>query len=227
MVFLYIVCGLSVFTALTSGFFHLKEDAAKRLIFKLIGSILFCVVGLGALYINGAFSAYGVFVMGALILGLLGDIFLCMKGLSQDKKLMLFNALGFFCFAVGHIAFAAIFLSITPFNLYILPVMFAVPAILGVLMLLKVVDAKKLNIALLSYATLLGVMVMSALNLFVNNRGSAGILSLIAAILFAASDLSLAIREFGRIKNKRVLIYLILATYYTAQCLFAITIALY
>lgn len=227
MVFLYILGGLSIITALFSGYFNVKDDPSKRLLCKLIASALFCAVGLGAVYIKNSFSAYGVFVMGALILGLLGDIFLCMKGLADGKKLMLFNALGYFCFAIGHIAFAAIFLSITRFNWYMLPVMIAVPAILGVLMLIKVLDAKKLNIALLAYALLLGLMVMSALNIFVNNRGPAGILSIVAAILFAASDLSLAIREFGKIKNKVPIIYLILATYYTAQCLFAITIALY
>lgn len=227
MVFLCIVAGLSVVTALFSGFFNVRNAPSKRLIFKLIGSFLFCIAGLAAVYVKGSFSSYGVFVMGALILGLLGDIFLCMKGLAADNKLMLFNALGYFCFAFGHIAFFVIFLSITSFNWYLLPVFAAVPAVLGALMLLRVINAKKLNIALLIYASFLGLMVMSAVNLFVNVGGLAGILSIVAAILFATSDLSLAMREFGSFKNKKPLIYIIQASYYIAQCLFAITIALY
>lgn len=225
MLFLYIAGGLSVMTALASGFFHVKEDASKRLVCKLIASLLFCAVGFAALYIKGSFSAYGIFVMAALVLGLLGDIFLCMKGLAADNKVMFFNAIGFFCFMMGHIAFATIFLSVVKFKLYILPVMLAGIVAPGLLMLFKVLNARKLNIALLIYGAVIGVMVMAAVNIYANYPGTTvGALSLTAAILFAVSDLTLSVREFGNFKNKAPLIFIVLSTYYIAQCLFAITI---
>lgn len=224
---LYLLGGLSVTTALLSGFFHTKEDASKRLIFKLTASVLFCALGLGAMFLKGSYSAYGIGVLGALIFGLIGDIFLCMKGLAQPKKQMLFDALGFFCFGIGHVLFVVIFLSVTSFNWYVLPLFLAVPAGLGLFMVFKALNAKKLNGALLGYASFLGLMLMSAVNLYLNTKNAAGILAVIAAVLFTISDLSLSLREFGRFVNKKPLIYTILASYYIAQCLFAFSIFLF
>lgn len=227
MAFLYTICGLSVVSALASGFFNLKDDPAKRFAFKLVASILFCAAGLAALYIKGEFSSYGIFVLGALILGMLGDAFLAMSGLAKDAKLMFFNGVGYFCFAAGHIAFAAIFLSVAKLSLYLLPLVAVVPFVLWLLIKTGVLNAGKLNIAIIIYASVLGVMVMAAVNIFVNIKGAVGILSIAAAALFASSDLALAIREFGKLKSKTFIKYFVLSTYYIAQCLFVITIVLY
>lgn len=224
---LYVLSGFSVAAALLSGLFHTKDVPSKRLIFKLVASVLFCGVGIGALLYKGSYSAYGIGVLGALILGLLGDVFLCMKGLAEPKKLMLFNALGFFCFGLGHVLFVAIFLSVTSFNWAILPIFLAVPAGLGLFMAFKALDAKKLNGALMGYASFLGLMLMSAVNLYLHTEGVAGILAVVAAVLFSVSDLSLALREFGKFTNKKPLIYLVLSSYYVAQCLFALSICFF
>jgi len=224
---LFILSGLSVTTALLSGLFNIKNDPAKRLVFKLLGSVLFCALGLWAMYLKGSFSAYGVGVLGALILGLIGDVFLCMKGLVEPKKLMLFNAMGFFCFVLGHVLFVIIFLSVTQFHWQVLPLFLVAPVGLGLFMIFKALDAKKLNGAILGYASFLGLMLMSTVNLYLNTRSTAGILAVIAAVLFTVSDMSLALREFGNFKNKTLLIYIVQMAYYIAQCLFAITIFLF
>ncbi len=67
-------------------------------------------------------------------------------------------------------------------------------------------------------------MLMSAVNLYLNTKNIAGIFAVIAAVLFAVSDLSLALREFGKFINKKFLIFDIQVTYYIAQCLFALSI---
>lgn len=227
MVFLYIICVLSVISALASGFFNLKDDPTKRFVFKLVASLLFCIAGLTALYAKGEFSTYGIFVMGALILGMLGDAFLAMSGLARDDKLMFFNGVGYFCFAAGHIAFAAIFLSVAKLSLYLLPLVLIIPFVLWLLIKMGVLNAGKFNLAIIIYAAVLGIMVMAAVNIFINNKGAVGVLSIAAAALFASSDLALSIREFGKLKSKTFIKYFVLSTYYIAQCLFAITIALY
>jgi uncharacterized membrane protein YhhN len=221
---LYILSGLSVAAALLSGLFNIKENPVKRLVYKLLGSVLFCAVGLGAMYARGSFSTYGIGVMSALILGLIGDLFLCMNGLAEPGKLMFFNAVGFFCFLLGHVLFVAIFLSVTTFHWQVLPVFLVVPLGLGLFMISGMLNAKKLNIALLGYSSFLGLMLMSAVNLYLNTKNIAGIFAVIAAVLFAVSDLSLALREFGKFINKKFLIFDIQVTYYIAQCLFALSI---
>lgn len=213
-------------SAALSGYFNAKEKPSLRLIAKLIASLMFCAAGLTAIFLSKNYSSYSVFVTAALILGLLGDVFLCMNGLVNKRAELLFDGLGVVTFTLGHIFFISIFLSMAPFKWYLLPAIIVLPAALSYLMKIKFINAGKLSLAFVLYSCILGLMAVSAVNLFISNINALGAVILAAGLLFTASDISFVIRRSGNISDraKKILIYVVLITYYAAQSLFAISI---
>jgi|AGTN01.1.fsa_nt_gi YhhN-like protein. len=226
MTILIVFGALSVISAVLSGFFNFKGRTAPRLIAKLAASILFCIVGLRAAMIGSGPRDYASFVLAALIFGLLGDIFLCMDDLATDRGEIFFDGLGVLMFFIGHLFFVGIFLSATSFNYYLIPLIFLLPVLLALLINFKVIVAKKIWAGLVVYSAVLGLTLVSSINLYINERDLKSLLVMIAGILFAASDITLLFRNYSAFgKDKvRYLIYIVLVTYYIAQNIFAITI---
>ena len=229
MIAIYLLIPISVILGVLSGTFNLKIKPVYRILFKGLASLSFIAIALIATSLKGTFNLYSVLVIGALILGTVGDLYLCMnKDLAQPNHAPYLFLIGGACFFGGHILFAISYAVQAPLKLYLLPCILILPALLGVALL---VGRKKINLGKFTpfafiYGVILNLMLVVTVNAFVANQNLFGILSLVAGILFVTSDGSLFFKEFSHLKGNPVLIYTVLLTYYVAQCLFAYTILL-
>lgn len=230
MIATYVLAPLSLIFGTLSGYFNLRKKPVARLFTKGLGSLLFIAVAMVALFIKGT-SLYGVLVLGALILGMVGDIYLCMNNniVLKEKSPYLFFV-GGVCFFCGHVLFGIVYLVSLPFKLYLIPCIFVIPALLTVALALgrKKITLGKFTPFAFAYGFILNLMLVVTVNAFIFNYNNAfGILILVAGILFVISDGSLFFKEFSHLKEKPLLVYVVLITYYIAQCLFAASILVY
>lgn len=230
MIAIYILAPLSIILGTLSGYFNLKDQPLYRIFTKGLASLLFIAIGLIATYITGA-SLYALLVLGALILGTIGDIYLCMNDkLALKEKANYLFFIGGACFFAGHVLFAVVYLACVPFNLYLIPAILVIPALLAITLILgkNKISLGKLTPFAFFYGIMLNLMLVVTINAFIQYPNTPfGIMSLIAGILFAISDGSLLFKEFSHLKNNKILIYVVLITYYVAQCLFALSILVY
>ncbi|MDR2266321.1 MAG: lysoplasmalogenase [Christensenellaceae bacterium] len=229
MVNLYITSGLCMFLGMLASFFNSLNKQILRIIVKTVASIMFCVTALIAVVIAKEYSMYAIGVLVALLLGLVGDIFLCIDCLTEDKGKLAIQGFGVLLFLAGHIFYIAIFMNAAPFQLWALSIVFAFPVILGVVIATGLLKIKRAMILpCIIYSILLGLTVASAISLYFTQRNTAHLLVAIASVLFAISDTFLIVRESENMTTKNVnrLMYIVLFTYYAAQCMFAITIAI-
>ncbi len=227
MISIYVLSALSIAFGTLSGFFNLKKKPVLRLFFKGLGSLLFIAVALVAIYRSGA-TLNAILVLSALILGTVGDLYLCLnKDLVVKGKSAPLFLIGGASFFGGHVLFSTVYLIRVPFNPLLIPTIFIIP----VLLIIVAFFAKKsLKLGALlpfavAYGVILNLMLAVTINAFVqNSTNTFGALSLGAGILFAISDIALLFKEFSKLKDNKILIYVVLVTYYVAQCLFATSI---
>lgn len=223
----YTIASLSVLSAFFSGFFNIRNRPMARTSFKTLASVLFLCTAIFSMYHSGRDQNYTILVLTALTAGMLGDIFLSVDGLVIEKYRPYFMVIGAICFGVGHILFAVIFLSlVSSFELYLLFIIILVPLLLLFSTKIFHLNFGRYKFAVYAYSVLLSIMLMTGINLFIQNGSMGSLLILIAAILFTVSDACLAIKEFAFKGRHSILIYVVLITYYIAQNLFALTVML-
>lgn len=226
MIVVYSVLGaVSVLSAGLSGTFYLRKNPRLRFVFKFVASLCFFFLGIAATA-SAQLSVYAVLVLSALSLGMLGDLFLCSEGLVLHQNKIMFDAFGLLTFLGGHLFFIALFFSTTPFDFRLLPVALILTVGLCASIAVKAVSFGKLTPVFLIYSVVLGLMVVSTLNYYLSAPSLKSTLALSAGVLFALSDSLIIFKDYGKRKGHPVLVYAVLITYYVAQCLFAVTIAL-
>jgi uncharacterized membrane protein YhhN len=230
MITLYITSGLSLIAATVAAYLFSQKKHTLRLIAKSLASLLFCATGLLAILMRASFSKYAIGVMTALILGLVGDIFLCLDSLIDDpKNSMLMNGIGLLAFLAGHVFFIIIFMLEAPFKLWALSIIFVLPFLFFISHKSKFVKLPKAVLfPCLVYSMFLGLTVASTLSLYITAKTLPHLLAFIAAIFFTISDSTLLIRSSSETNERKssILMYVVLLSYYIAQNLFAITIFL-
>jgi uncharacterized membrane protein YhhN len=178
-------------------------------IFKPLTMVFIIVIAL--LGVPGS-SGYRSLIVAALCCSLAGDVFLM---LPSDQFVP-----GLLSFLIAHLFYIAAFRT-RPSGLSSALYGLACAAY-GSLMLWFLfphLGAMKLPVAI--YVVVILVMVWQALIRWVTNRDGAGLAAL-GAVLFASSDSMIAVdRFYGRFYLRDTLI---LATYFTAQCLIALSI---
>lgn len=227
MIAIYILSALSIILGTLSGYFNIRKQPTRRIFTKGLASLLFIAVSLIALYLSGA-SLYAVLVVGALILGAVGDLYLCLnENIALKEKSTNLFLIGGACFFGGHVLFSVVYLTSVPFSLYLIPCVFVLPILIGIALLIgkkKIALGKYIPFAF-AYGLILNLMLVVTINAFIHNYNNAfGIISLIAGTLFVISDGALFFKEFSHLKGNRILIFVVLVTYYVAQCLFAYSI---
>lgn len=238
---------LTVVCALACAVAHSAKKYSLKFALKTVASLLFVTTAVVALTVGGNVQ-YGAAVIGALVLGLLGDVFLSMDPFVKDDKTKgFFYVLGGAAFAVGHVFYIVIFFTSAPFNPWLLLALPVLPLLAAFLTLVRVrtvcltdedgavvsqkkplVDVGKLAFAFVAYAVVLGLMLVSALNVFLySGRETFGILLLVAACCFVVSDVALMFNDFVKTAPKRKwLIFVVMLFYYAAQAIFAVSAAL-
>lgn len=223
----YIIASLSLISAVFSGYFNVKNRPMARTSLKTLASVLFLATAIFSMFQARKDTTYTVMVLTALTAGMLGDIFLSVDGLVIEKYRNYFKVIGAICFGVGHILFSAIFLSLVDsFEYFLLFIVGAIPVFLFIMSKIAKIDFGKFTTPVYIYSLMLSLMLITGINLYIQNGTVGSLMILIAAILFTISDSCLVLKEFAYNGTHKPLIYIVLITYYVAQNLFALTVML-
>jgi len=167
-----------------------------------------------AVYIFGAEKILWQIVL-ALIFGWAGDILL-LKG--SDFRFFRFGLasflLGHICYIIAMYAFAA------PFHITALVISIAAAACLGFLLFKIIRPAAEMKIPVIAYEITILTMAVFALQLFLAQGSSFGILVLSGSLCFVVSDSTLAYDTFR--KGPKFAPFIIMLTYIAAQLLIAL-----
>ncbi|MDR1410077.1 MAG: lysoplasmalogenase [Oscillospiraceae bacterium] len=194
---------------------------------KVIASVLFCMAGFAAV-LGREITLPRAGMLAAFVLAFMGDIFLGLGPFTHQKHTNFFFMLGSVPFLLAQLIYIAILLSLAPLNWRLLPIALVLPLLYLVLIGHGTLAYLCKNTApILCYGSILSVMVMAAVNAFTAGH-TAGAFALPAGILFALSDTSLFLYNFGsdRVRTHgKGLTVLVMLPYYAAQALFALVLA--
>lgn len=187
-----------------------KQYRKARLYMFVKPLTMLFIIALPLLEVREDYSPYAYLIITGLIMSLLGDLFL----LYPNRY---FNN-GLYSFLVAHI------LYIIAFNIGVLDysILIAIPILVYILIVVKFLSPKlgALKYSVFGYILIISIMLFSALNLD-KEMGQLSIIG-IGAILFTISDTTLAFNKFY--KKFSFAEPVILATYFIAQLMFAVTI---
>ena len=212
------------------------KGTKKGFVFKMLACALYTANGLYA-YSLSAKTVYGVTILAALACGWLGDVFLSLHPFTQEnqsRKLTLsMNAIGGVFFLLGHAAFmtafARLMLDAHAFRLLTFAIAFGgmLVCFAQVFRLCRV-SAGRFTAAIAVYAVGLAGMCALAINaalLVFSGRPVPQIILIAAPLLFAFSDVTLALRvadskRFDSLPMRTVS----LGAYFLAQMLLGLTV---
>ncbi|MCB2225418.1 MAG: lysoplasmalogenase [Desulfarculaceae bacterium] len=164
------------------------QEPGRVLLFKAPLSILFVVAALISPHPVGWY--FGL-VLAGLVLGLIGDVCLALKG---DKAFRL----GLVSFLLGHVAYVVAFAGLTPPSQWINPGILAVCAVSGLVFLWLRPTLGKMLGPVLAYVVVITVMVIAGWAALFQRTvpPTAGWVIFIGALIFYLSDLFVARDRF-------------------------------
>ena len=231
MVLSFVLLGLGAVLVTLFLIDKIHKYSVRETIIKSCASLTFISLAVYHNYLKG-FSAFGSLVIVALVLGLLGDIWLDLKYVfpQEDKA---FSYAGFICFGVGHIAFMTG--MIMDFYKGANPLYVILPFVFGLLMAGATILLEKplklkyggMKLMCFIYAITLFSMFGVAFSLYIASGFKAVTLLLmsVGGALFAISDLILSGTYFGVGKERPIDISINGILYYIAQ--FSIAFSIY
>lgn len=226
MWYIYLLCGLCMLSAIIKCIGEVKEKLYLEVTSKTIASFLFIAVGILSAFIYPI--KYSFIIIVGLIFGLLGDVSLSAgNSFLHDKATKrYFDTTGVVYFFLGHICYIVAMLDVNKFLFWLIPFMFILPIIFMVLANKGVVKTGKITLPMIIYFLALNVAVVVAINRVIINANISSILTLIASIIFVASDTMLGLKGFAPAlaTKKRLFAYTVILTYYPAQLMYAISI---
>ena len=229
-VVMYLFVGACLILGVFKSYSRNKGNYDVELIAKTCGALSFVIVGFIASYTSnhtGEGRLYSFAVLLGLILGMLGDIFLCLNGSNENpKRKGVLTFVGVAFFFLGHVCYMVNFLTLEPFKLYLLPTLLILP-IAYIILACKVLTSSTVqNIFLAIYYLALNLILSSSINLMIVRGVNAfTLLNLIGCVLFISSDSVLGLSWFApSIKLPKSHDYYIMLSYFGAQCLFALSI---
>lgn len=227
---LYILVAVCLIFGVVKARSRDKGYADFELIAKTCGALTFVCLGVLAFYLSKPTSenlSYGLAIIVALVLGMLGDIFLCLDGNEHPERKNLVNSIGVLFFFLGHICYMINIITLAPIKLYLLPTFLVFPLIYVILCLKKVLVSKRVqNVLLTIYFLALNIIIVASINLIIIQGATPfTMLLFFASVLFFSSDSVLGLSMFApSVKLPKSYDYYVILSYFAAQCLFALTI---
>lgn len=191
---------------------------------KMLNAFMYLVTGVLSAFAVNTVTTYSLLIIGALVLGALGDFFL------EYKRKKLFP-IGVVFFALGHIIYSLTFLYVGAYKAltHILTVTGITLALTFIIVLFAKTKLKlkgKKNMLLIYVPVLIFAFVSALISGAVAvNLGnlSFGLCLISGGALFFASDIMIGVGK-GGIKRPEFLHHAVSYTYFTAQALFALSI---
>jgi hypothetical protein len=203
-----------------------QNKAFEGMLCKFMASFGFISIAVVGYSLNPVDTYYFCIVCFALMFGFCGDVLLGIKEIAPTFRGRLVP-LGLLYFLVGHVFYLCAFISMSSFSVAAL----AVGIIFGAVgfILIKVMKMKadgKMSIIMSVYYATLAYKAASAFVLAFTGGQTAYWVAFAGAVLFIISDTCLAFLYFTPVKRKNIFVTVELSTYYTAQILLAMSVAL-
>ena len=227
MTALYITAGASVGTALATAILRNLGKEKARFVTKMVSSLLFCLTAFWAAGLRTQMNARAALMLGALVLGMVGDIVLGLDLFVEEKYQRYVFVLGGTPFFLGHLLYIALLLSYGNIQWHLIAVLPVVPMFFLLLNRFGLLKLERLMIPLALYGLVLGAMMLATFNLAAQG-GQLGRWMWTPGVLFTVSDASLFMERFGLgplKKLKPAFSYTVMVPYYAAQGIFALAVA--
>ncbi len=225
-VLITVLCVFTIASAASTIILRRKGRSFDGMLFKFLSSFGFMSIAfVGFCFNSDCDPVYFCLVLFGLMFGLAGDILLGLKEIAPRFRMRLIG-MGTGAFLIGHIFFLAAFLRFVPFS----PVPLIIALVIGVasfgLIKAKFKVDLKMALVLTVYYTLLWYKAVLAAFIYWQTRNPAFIAAAVGCALFVFSDTCLGFLYFTPTKSKNKLVTLELGSYYDAQILLAVTVAL-
>lgn len=221
---LLVLSGLILQSLFIKSEFDEKMKAA--VVLKGTASLMFVLLGIYLM--PSRITMYGDFILKGLIFGMFGDILLNLRYLVPKQKAASVFGLGVLSFIVGHVFYVFALIDLGGNNILLWALLITIIiSILVILLMKKHFPFEKKYIRVFSYIYIIVVVAMfsSAIALMIVKGYSIKYTSfLVGAFLFLVSDIFTVYYSF--IEETRLQKALNLYTYYLAQILIALTLAL-
>ncbi len=227
MVFLYCMAVACVLAGLAAAILRVKHLEKARFIAKMIAAMLFLAIAfIAAVMREQAMNLQTSLMLGALVLGAVGDIVLGLDVFVKDNYKRFAFLLGGIPFFLGHILYVILLLSYGNIQWHLVAVLPIVPMFFLILQRFKLVNLGKLIVPLGLYGLVLGGMMLATFNLAAQG-GQLGHWMWYPGVLFTISDASLFLNSFGKGKLRElrpVFAFTVMLPYFAAQAIFALTV---
>jgi len=227
MTALYILAGACVAVSAVTAALGNRGAHKGRFVCKMLSSLLFCLVAFWAAVERDApMNLQASLMLGALVLGMVGDIVLGLDPFLAREHRKFVYILGGAPFFLGHLLYIVLLLSYGNIQWHLAALLPAVPMFFLLLNRFGLIKLDRLTIPFAIYGLVLGAMMLATLSL-ATQGGELGRWMWYPGILFTISDSSLFMRTFGQgplKKLKPVFAYTVMLPYYAAQGIFALTV---
>ena len=227
MTVLYILAGTSVAVSIVTAFLRNLHKEKARFVTKMVSSLLFCLVAFWAAAMRGAPMNYrAALMLGALVLGMVGDIVLGIDLFVSEESQKFVFLVGGLPFFLGHLLYIVLLLSYGNIQWHLIAVLPVVPMFFLLLNRFGLVKLDKMMIPLAIYGLVLGAMMLATFNLAAQG-GELGRWMWYPGVLFTISDASLFLNKYGRgplEKLRPAFSYTVMVPYYAAQGIFALAV---
>ena len=221
---LLIIVGL----ILQSLFIKAEGDGKMKAAVVLKGTASLMFVFLGIFLMSSRVSMYGDFILKGLIFGMFGDILLNLRYLVPEQKAPSVFGLGVLSFIVGHGFYISALVDLGGTGILLWTLLFTIVISAIVIILMKKhipIEKKYVRVFCYIYIVVVVIMLSAAISLMLVKGYSFKYTSfLVGALLFLISDIFTV--YFSFIKETNLQRTLNLYTYYLAQILIALTLAL-
>ncbi|MGB7924325.1 MAG: lysoplasmalogenase [Pyrinomonadaceae bacterium] len=211
-----LVTGLTLL-ALVSAALHIRAEGsagAKLQVYLFKPLTMVWIILIALLAKSHVSSFYKYMIVAGLVCSLLGDIFLMLPSDRFVQGLLSFLVAHLFyiaAFASGGVDLLSAFLYAIPFLIYG-----------GIMLRLLFPHVGRMKLPVVVYMLVILVMAWLALSRWAATGQTGSALAFLGALLFTASDSTLAVNRFkGRIDHAQ---FYILSTYFSAQWLIALSI---
>lgn len=222
-----VLCLLTLASAVSTIVLRRHGRSFDGMLFKFLSSFGFMSTAfLGFCYNSDSDAVYFCLTVFGLMFGLAGDILLGLKEIAPNfkKRLIL---MGTVAFLIGHIFVISAFFRRSGFY-WLAPVIALAGGVLAFILLkgFKFKVDTKMLIILSVYYMVLWLKLAMAVCAYIKSSDPAFIVAIVSCVLFIVSDTCLGFLYFTPVKAKNKLVTAELSSYYPAQILIALTVAL-
>ena len=223
----YVLAGANVTAALVTAVLRNRGMERARFVTKMASSMLFCATAFIAAASREEMNTQAALMLGALVLGMVGDIVLGLDLFAAPEYRKFIFVLGGTPFFFGHLLYIVLLLSYGNIQWHLVAVLPIVPMFFLLLNRFNLIKLDKMMLPLALYGLVLGTMMLATFNL-ASQGGQLGRWMRFPGLLFTVSDATLFLSMFGQGPMKKlrpVFSFTTMVPYYAAQGIFALAVA--